>query len=996
MKRKILIVFTFLLCFMFFGFLGNERYVEGATDMKLINTTPGEDASSSVNVVWHSKTISSYLELANATDTSFSNPVYKTPLKTEQRSFYDDRSKITYTFYKNDLTIYDLNPSTSYIYRIKENNLYSPVKSFKTAPREGSNILKTEGFNFVFLSDYHTWTNGPTRLQTAVDVYNKAKEKVNGNLHLTIHGGDMLAYGSSYDCWENISQSAFGMETMMAMTPGNHDFYDSSASTKGQQYFNTFLYNPQNGADGVKNLNYYFKYGNVLFISIDNESTSSSTGNLVSKEVALANQQAWFREVVENNPSQYIIVYNHRPFYTGGTSNSGHATKNRNNWLALYDEYGVDLSLSGHDHAYARTVKAKNGVATGTNEGTVYITGLQYGDRYKTLEGNPQFDIVTKVIDGNVSAMMLFNVNEERINLRYVDKSGNIIDEADILAQRDPIDYNVLDKDAIFDNIEYVYDNETKTITIKPNALDFQYLEKISLVASRPPYLVYNGIFDTINKTLTIPDIEQDKIYMPNVTLHFNDGSAVTKRVTINTSLPYGEISFNSVDNFSISYDCNLINNQITKYELYVNGELKEERDATQGEKLEKFFLSLNYGENQIELKAFDANGNERFTDLITHDMTLDISAIEIKAEVIEGQKTVTILNMTEADLKSLSVYYDNQLVVTGSKLTLVIPDSSIEQPNAIKYEIEFPNGKKKIQVVFIDYGSDYGIFYVFPTANRISAEYNLASDNEYTIIHYIDGELIKEEKLSGKGSYEFNNLPETYQYKIEVYENGYLIDTLEFDGGNFASIKTKEDQNIPQTIKILEGHNRKLALKLFYKDNLISHLYPYHKFRASVLDATIATVNVAINISSDGSMIFLFEPLRTGTTKLVVEYYGEVIEVDLRVDSYTLEYKDKVKVGEEAEVKTSIQDAVLKVDDSDVYEANGLKYKGIAKGETSLKVYSAEYGATIELDVEFTAKGCNSGTIVLPMIVLALGVGFIRGNNHLREDLEEEDKKKK
>ncbi|HOF43664.1 MAG TPA: hypothetical protein PLE44_03640, partial [Bacilli bacterium] len=115
-----------------------------------------------------------------------------------------------------------------------------------------------------------------------------------------------------------------------------------------------------------------------------------------------------------------------------------------------------------------------------------------------------------------------------------------------------------------------------------------------------------------------------------------------------------------------------------------------------------------------------------------------------------------------------------------------------------------------------------------------------------------------------------------------------------------------------------------------------------------------------------------------------------------IRVDSYTLEYKEKAKVGEKVEVKTSIQDAILKVPEHDIFEVDGLKYKGLSKGKTSLKVYSAEYGTTIELEVEFISKGCNSGTIILPLLILSLGVGFMRGNNHLREDLKEEDKKKK
>ncbi|MDD3623830.1 MAG: hypothetical protein PHY38_03820, partial [Bacilli bacterium] len=280
--------------------------------------------------------------------------------------------------------------------------------------------------------------------------------------------------------------------------------------------------------------------------------------------------------------------------------------------------------------------------------------------------------------------------------------------------------------------------------------------------------------------------------------------------------------------------------------------------------------------------------------------------------------------------------------------------------------------------------------------ANHINADYNLTSGNQYLIKHYVDGELIKEETLSGSGSYEFENLPKEYQYKIEVYDKGFLIETLEFDGGNFASLKTQDELKLPEVIKVLEGHKRSLRLKLFYKDHLISKVYHQDKYSTSVLDETVVKVLTAVDITDDGSIIFLFEPLKAGTTKLVVKFRGEELEVNIRVDSYTLEYKEKAKVGEEVEVKTSIQDAVLKTPENDIFEVDGLKYKGLSKGETSLKVYSAEYDVTIELHVEFTSKGCNSGTIILPLLILSLGVGFMRGNNHLREDLESEDKKKK
>ena len=83
---------------------------------------------------------------------------------------------------------------------------------------------------------------------------------------------------------------------------------------------------------------YYLDYQGVRFISLDS--------NTAQKASAMG------REVLENNPHPWTIVTFHHPVFSPASDRDN--TELRELWKPLFDEFQVDLVLSGHDHIYAR------------------------------------------------------------------------------------------------------------------------------------------------------------------------------------------------------------------------------------------------------------------------------------------------------------------------------------------------------------------------------------------------------------------------------------------------------------------------------------------------------------------------------------------------------------------------------------------------------------------------------------------------------------------
>ena len=382
-------------------------------DAWLLMANPAERMDTGVTIGWHARVPGTFVEIASDSDSAFAAP-RRVPGKCAPAAHLDTATEVVHEVLTCRADVAGLGAGRAYRYRAGRTAFSRPGR-FLTAPGG-------QPFSFLYLSDVHVHNPIPARLDAAVSILRVARA-LEPDVRFTVLGGDMLAYGSAYPAWNSLAASPLVTTQLTAFTPGNHDFYDHKATSRGPGYFNTFVHNPANGAEGVANTSYFFRYGNALFISISSEDSWSS-------EALLRAQQAWFRRVVAENPSTFIIAYTHRPFYNGSDRNGGHALTNRTNWSSLFDELGVDLVLSGHDHVYVRTAPTIAGeAARAAGKGTVYVTSTAVGDRYMEADSASPYPNLERVLGGGMLGIV-FTVGSDAIRLRAFDPSGAIVDEA--------------------------------------------------------------------------------------------------------------------------------------------------------------------------------------------------------------------------------------------------------------------------------------------------------------------------------------------------------------------------------------------------------------------------------------------------------------------------------------------------------------------------------------------------------------------------------------
>jgi hypothetical protein len=111
---------------------------------------------------------------------------------------------------------------------------------------------------------------------------------------------------------------------------------------------------PKNGeAGGVPSLieSYYsFDYGNVHFVCLDSEGSSTATNGPMYQ---------WLAADLAATDQDWIIAFWHHPPYTKGSHDSDTESdpiKMRNDIVPLLEDHGVDLVLCGHSHSYERSM----------------------------------------------------------------------------------------------------------------------------------------------------------------------------------------------------------------------------------------------------------------------------------------------------------------------------------------------------------------------------------------------------------------------------------------------------------------------------------------------------------------------------------------------------------------------------------------------------------------------------------------------------------------
>jgi acid phosphatase type 7 len=141
-------------------------------------------------------------------------------------------------------------------------------------------------------------------------------------------------------------------------TPGNHDYYSATQSSRSHTYYNIFTMPTAGESGGIASGTeawYSYDWGNIHFLSLDSYGTESPNNSRLYDTTGP--QVNWIKNDLAANNKKWTVAYWHHPPYTMGSHNSdteSELVNIRQNFIRILERYGVDLILCGHSHDYER------------------------------------------------------------------------------------------------------------------------------------------------------------------------------------------------------------------------------------------------------------------------------------------------------------------------------------------------------------------------------------------------------------------------------------------------------------------------------------------------------------------------------------------------------------------------------------------------------------------------------------------------------------------
>ncbi|WMT40921.1 metallophosphoesterase [Paenibacillus sp. D2_2] len=291
--------------------------------------------------------------------------------------------KTSYTDHK--VTATGLKPGTEYSYRVGDGEAgrWSDIGTFKTADQN------PESFTFLYTTDpqgttereYVTWKH----------TLDEALKKFPDSRFITITG-DLVDNGDIENQWMWLlnQPNSILKDTPLVPALGNHE---SKANNNFWYHFNL----PNISYTGAKpdGSVYSFDYGPAHFMVINTEYNEAKDIDTVYQK-----QEEWLRaEAAKTDKKWKIVLFHKSPYSVANHSSDSDVLFFRDKLVALFDEIGVDVVLSGHDHTYTRTYPMYNNVpekvavdANGNMDnpnGTLYLVSNAAGDKRYTPKSGP-------------------------------------------------------------------------------------------------------------------------------------------------------------------------------------------------------------------------------------------------------------------------------------------------------------------------------------------------------------------------------------------------------------------------------------------------------------------------------------------------------------------------------------------------------------------------------------------------------------------------------
>jgi len=310
----------------------------------------------------------------------------------EDAHLANDRANMRHT-----AVLHGLSPGTPYVYQAGQGTWWTAEAEFSTARAD------VDAFSFIYMGDVQNGLDEWGELiETAYERHEDAA--------FYIIAGDLVSSGGDRDQWDSFFHHGEGVFARRPIVPalGNHDDDDHGSPWMYLRLFEL----PDNGPDGIApECAYHFTYANAFFVVLDSNQAPSK-------------QAEWLEQQLARSTATWKFAVYHHPAYSSKSSRDNPEV--RTAWCPLFDEYGVDMALQGHDHAYLRTYPLREGVAVKSPaQGTTYVVSVA-GTKYYEQDDHLDY---TEVGFERLSTYQVIDIRGRQLTYRAFDVDGRVVDE---------------------------------------------------------------------------------------------------------------------------------------------------------------------------------------------------------------------------------------------------------------------------------------------------------------------------------------------------------------------------------------------------------------------------------------------------------------------------------------------------------------------------------------------------------------------------------------
>lgn len=308
-----------------------------------------------------------------------------------------------------EATAVGLEPGVTYVYRVGGGDVWSAVETFTTSGTDASTLT------FAYLGDAQPANDTAAEVVQWGDLLEAMYER-NPELSFAVLGGDNVNSGISLDQFELFSENAARVFSSVPLfsTIGNHE--SNFIGGKAELLLDWFAF-PENGPEGFEEEFYSFDVANCHILVL-NSWIFSGEQPLTDEDYERVNN--WIAADLARSRADWQVAVTHIPVYAVHSDTT--AAKVKENWVPIFEQYGVDLVFEGHQHVYSRSYPMYQGKIDYEN-GITYIMGVSGSKQYdsadetfaaRTVYSTPNYQLIQ--IDGDM------------LTVQSLDPDGNELD----------------------------------------------------------------------------------------------------------------------------------------------------------------------------------------------------------------------------------------------------------------------------------------------------------------------------------------------------------------------------------------------------------------------------------------------------------------------------------------------------------------------------------------------------------------------------------------